>query len=77
MPVSTATIYFNAKNSNLAGAAPVPPVFSGTSACTEVAMSAQFASGGPLKVGGERSGIGGSFSLWTYKARASVPFNAQ
>jgi hypothetical protein len=27
--------------------------------------------------GGERSGLGGAFSLWTYKARASIPFSAQ
>ena len=28
------------------------------------------------RVGGERGGIGGHFGLWTYRARASVPFGA-
>ena len=43
----------------------------------DVGIAAQLASGGQLTVSGERSGIGGNFSLWTYRARASVPFNAQ
>ena len=68
--------YFNTDNVVIpgAGALPVTPVFSGTSARTDLGLSAQFAGGGQFTVGGERSGIGGNFSLWTYRARASIPF---
>jgi len=71
--------YFNTDNIVVAGAGalPVTPVFAGLSARTSVGMSAEFASGGQLTVGGERSGLGGNFSLWTYRARASIPFGAQ
>jgi hypothetical protein len=71
--------YFNTDNIVVAGAGalPVIPVFAGLSARTEVGMSALFAGGGQFPVGGERSGLGGSFSLWTYRARASIPFGAQ
>jgi hypothetical protein len=71
--------YFNTDNIVIpgAGALPVTPVFAGRSARTSVGMAAQFASGGQLTVGGERSGLGGNFSLWTYRARASIPFGAQ
>jgi len=71
--------YFNTDNIVIpgAGALPVTPVFTGTSARTDVGIAAQFAGGGQFTVGGERSGIGGSFSLWTYRARASIPFGAQ
>jgi hypothetical protein len=40
-------------------------------------LTATFGNGAQIAVGGERSGIGNSFALWTYRARASVPFNAQ
>jgi len=71
--------YFNTDNIVVAGAGalPVTPVFAGGSARTSVGMSAQFASSGQLMVGGERSGLAGNFSLWTYRARASIPFGAQ
>jgi hypothetical protein len=71
--------YFNTDNIVVAGAGalPVIPVFAGLSARTEVGMSALFAGGGQFTVGGERSGLGGSFSLWTYRAHASIPFGAQ
>jgi len=71
--------YFNADNIVIpgAGALPVTPVFAGMSARTSVGIAAQFASGGQLTIGGERSGLGGSFSLWTYRVRASIPFGAQ
>jgi hypothetical protein len=71
--------YFNTDNIVIpgAGALPVTPVFAGMSARTDVGISAQFASGGQLTVGGERSGLGGNFSLWTYRARASIPFGAR
>lgn len=71
--------YFNTDNIVVAGAGalPVAPVFAGMSARTDVGIAAQFARGGQFTVGGERSGLGGSFSLWTYRARASIPFGAQ
>ena len=71
--------YFNTDNIVIpgAGALPVIPVFEGLSARTDVGIAAQFASGGQFTVGGERSGLGGNFSLWTYRARASIRFGAQ
>jgi hypothetical protein len=74
-----ADYYFNTDNISVAGAGalPVTPVFAGMSARTELGISALFASGGQLTLGGERSGIGGSFSLWTYRAQASIPFGAR
>ena len=71
--------YFNTDNIAIvgAGALPVAPAFAGLSARTDVGIAAQFAGGGQLTVGGERSGLGGNFGLWTYRARASVPFGAQ
>ncbi len=66
--------YFNTDNIVIPGALPVTPVFAGMSARTSVGMAAQFASGAQLTIGGERSGLGGGFSLWTYHARASIPF---
>jgi hypothetical protein len=71
--------YFNTDNITLAGAGalPVTPVFAGWSARASVGVGAQFANGGQFTLGGERSGLGGNFSLWTYKARASIPFGAQ
>jgi hypothetical protein len=39
------------------------------SARTDVGIAAQFARGGQFTVDGERSGLGGSFSLRTYRAR--------
>jgi hypothetical protein len=71
--------YFNADNISLAGAGALltTPVFAGMSARTEAGFSAQFAGGGQFTAGAERSGLGGSFSLWTYRARASIPFGPQ
>jgi len=70
--------YFNTDNISLSGGAlPVTPVFAGWSARTSVGLSAQFVNGGQFTLGGERSGLGGNFSLWTYKARASIPFSAR
>ncbi len=71
--------YFNTDNIVIAGAGAlsVTPVFAGASARADVGIAAQFARGGQFTVGGERSGLGGSFSLWTYRARASIPFGAQ
>jgi hypothetical protein len=30
-----------------------------------------------LAIGAERGGIGSNFGLWTYRARAALPFGAQ
>jgi hypothetical protein len=71
--------YFNTDSIVIAGAGalPVTPVLAGLSARTDLGIAAQFAGGGQFMVGGERSGLGGNFSLWTYRARASIPFGAQ
>jgi len=69
--------YFNTDDVMAAGAAVLVPIFDGWSARASVGIGAQFASGGQLTLGGERSGLGGNFGLWTYRARASVPFGAQ
>ena len=70
--------YFNTDDIGaIGGVAALSPVFDGWSARASVGVSAQFAEGGQITLGGERSGLGGSFSLWTYRARASVPFSAR
>jgi hypothetical protein len=40
-------------------------------------LAVKFGNGAQIAVGGERSGIGGNFAFWTYRARASVPFGPQ
>jgi hypothetical protein len=40
-------------------------------------LTTKFGNGAQVAVGAERAGIGGNFGLWTYRARASVPFGAQ
>jgi len=40
-------------------------------------VAAKFGNGAQVSLGGERSGIGSDFALWTYRARASIPFGAQ
>jgi hypothetical protein len=72
--------YFNSDNVTLIAAAPAIPVlnvFDGFSARAIGGVAAKFNNGAQVAIGGERSGIGGSFGLWTYRARASVPFGAQ
>ena len=73
--------YFNADGSVVATATaalvPAAFVFDGWSARAIGGVAATFNNGVQVAVGGERSGIGGNFALWTYRARASVPFAAQ
>jgi len=69
--------YFNTDDALIAGAAAVQPVFDGWSARAMLGVGAQFAGGGQFSIGGERSGLGGNFGIWTYRARASIPFAAQ
>ena len=68
-------------NSDSAGA-PIPGaipfiVLDGWSARAIGGLTAKFDNGAQLAIGAERGGIGGSFGLWTYRARASLPFGAQ
>ncbi|SEN20413.1 hypothetical protein SAMN05443254_106469 [Bradyrhizobium sp. OK095] len=37
-------------------------------------MTARFGNGSTIALGAEFSGIGGNASVWTYRARGSVPF---
>ncbi|TWB98053.1 putative repeat protein (TIGR01451 family) [Bradyrhizobium macuxiense] len=72
--------YFNTDDATAALVAPAIPaaiVLDGWSARAIGGLNARLAGGAQISVGGERSGIGSGFSLWTYRARASVPFSAQ
>jgi Bacterial Ig-like domain (group 3)/Autotransporter beta-domain len=72
--------YFNTDSAGALAIAPAIPtmiVLDGGSARAIGGVAAKFANGAQVAVGGERSGIGGNFGLWTYRARASVPFGAQ
>jgi hypothetical protein len=70
-------------NSDSAGAAvalagiPATVVLDGWSARAVGGIGARFSNGGQITVGGERGGIGGNVGIWTYRARASVPFGAR
>ncbi|TWB07103.1 Ig-like domain-containing protein [Bradyrhizobium stylosanthis] len=73
--------YFNgdtAAASALAAAA-TPPAFllDGWSARATGGFAARYDNGAQIAVGVERGGIGGDVGLWTYRARASIPFSAQ
>jgi uncharacterized repeat protein (TIGR01451 family) len=72
--------YFNTDNAApVIGLAGLPGglVFDGFSARAVGGLGATFGGGAQVTVGFERSGLGGSFALWVYRARASVPFSAQ
>ncbi|HYW64331.1 MAG TPA: autotransporter domain-containing protein, partial [Bradyrhizobium sp.] len=70
--------YFNSDSVGAPAAAAIPfIVLDGFSARAVAGLTVTFGNGAQLAVGGERSGIGGNFALWTYKARASVPFGAR
>ena len=69
--------YFNTDSAGTAavvGTLPAAVVLDGWSARATGGVAAKFNGGGQLAVGFERSGIGGNFGFWTYRARASVPF---
>jgi hypothetical protein len=59
-----------------AGATPLAstPLLDGWSARGTAGLAARFASGAVIAVGGELGGIGSSTRIWTYRARAAVPF---
>ncbi len=60
-------------------ASPIPVIYllEGWSARAVGGVTAQLANGGQFTVGAERAGIGNDFALWSYRARASMPFGAQ
>ncbi len=59
-----------------AGALPLAstPLLDGWSARGTAGLAARFASGAAIAVGGELGGIGSGTRIWTYRARAAVPF---
>jgi hypothetical protein len=73
--------YFNSDSAGAAAAAavaiPSNLILDGWSARATGGLTAQFGNGALVAVGAERGGIGGSFGIWTYRARASMPFSAQ
>jgi subtilisin family serine protease len=70
--------YFNSDSAGAPAPGAIPfIVLDGWSARAIGGLTAKFDNGAQLAIGGERSGIGGSFGLWTYRARASLPFGAQ
>jgi outer membrane autotransporter protein len=69
--------YFSSDNAIAALAAsglPGAVVLDGFSARAIGGVTGKFANGGTIALGAEFSGIGGDASIWTYRARASVPF---
>ncbi len=74
-----ADCYFNRDDSSTIAPTGLPPLASvpildGWSARATTGIAAQFANGTSIAAGAERGGIGGNVQIWTYKARASVPF---
>jgi hypothetical protein len=72
--------YFNRDDAaQVLALGPVPAIYvlDGWSARAVGGVTARFANGGQIGVGAERAGISGNFGLWTYRARASIPFGAQ
>jgi outer membrane autotransporter protein len=59
-----------------AGALPLAstPLLDGWSMRSTAGLAARFASGTTIAVGGELGGIGSDTRIWTYRARAAVPF---
>ena len=72
-------VSFNSDNAGaiVVGAIPTSLFFDGWSARATGGVTARFGNGVQIAVGAERSGIGCNFGLWTYRARASIPFGAQ
>jgi uncharacterized repeat protein (TIGR01451 family) len=59
-----------------AGALPLAstPLLDGWSMRSTAGLAARFANGATIAVGGELGGIGSETRIWTYRARAAVPF---
>ncbi|WP_426426006.1 Ig-like domain repeat protein [Bradyrhizobium genosp. A] len=72
--------YFNRDDAaQILALGPLPTIYvlDGWSARALGGVTARFANGGQFALGAERAGLGGNFGLWTYRARASIPFGAQ
>jgi hypothetical protein len=72
--------YFSSDNAGVAAVAPAvptPAMLYGWSARAVGGLTTTFGNGAQIAVGGERGWIGGTVSIWTYRARASIPFDAQ
>ncbi|SEO08139.1 conserved repeat domain-containing protein [Bradyrhizobium sp. OK095] len=72
--------YFNRDDAAqllILGTVPTAYALDGWSARAVGGVTAQFANGGQIALGAERAGLGGNVGLWTYRARASVPFGAR
>ena len=71
--------YFNGDSAGATTAATVIPstlIIDGWSARAVGGLTAKFGNGAQIALGAERGGIGGNFALWTYRARANLPFGA-
>lgn len=71
--------YFNrddAASIVAAGAVPLAsrPLLEGWSARAAGGLAARFAGGAAIAIGGEFGGLGSNVRIWTYRARAGVPF---
>jgi hypothetical protein len=71
--------YFNQENAAAilaTGGLPLAstPLIDGWSARITTGLGIKFASGGVIGIGAEYGGIGSNFEIWTYKAKAQVPF---
>lgn len=53
------------------------PLLDGWSARVEGGLAAKFANGAAVLAGAELGGIGGNVQIWTFRARANVPFSAR
>jgi hypothetical protein len=71
-----ADYYFN-NDSATAALSSIPLVMDGASMRLVGGLSAVIGAGGQASLSVERGGIGGDFGVWTYRARASIPFPAQ
>jgi subtilisin family serine protease len=70
--------YFNSDGAGAPAPGAIPfIVLDGWSARAIGGLTAKFDNGAQLAIGVEHSGIGGGFGLWTYRARASLPFGVQ
>jgi hypothetical protein len=71
--------YFNRDDATsivAAGAVPLAstPLLEGWSARATAGLAAKFSSGAAIAIGSELGGLGGNVRIWTYRARAAVPF---
>lgn len=65
--------YFTSSDASCTGLASTP-LLMGWAARLTTGLDMKFQSGGTLSFGGELGGIGGNTTIWTYRARGTVPF---